>query len=149
LSRKILQKLSPPQLVPLSQDNVPKRTDFVLEVVRKLTGMIEGHLEVEGIYRKSGSNTKIDRIMKQLEKQNVNDADLAKSDIHDLCCVLKKFLSSLKDPLLPEDFYSREYSIFVNQHEHHFKNKLRKKKEAITTRDATSDRIQFQISQIN
>lgn len=115
----------------MSQDNVPKRTDFVLEVVRKLTGMIEGHLEVEGIYRKSGSNTKIDRIMKQLEKQNVNDADLAKSDIHDLCCVLKKFLSSLKDPLLPEDFYSRYFSICGE------------------TRDATSDRIQFQISQIN
>jgi hypothetical protein len=117
-------------------DNVPKRTDFVLEVVRKLTGMIEGHLEVEGIYRKSGSNTKIDRIMKQLEKQNVNDADLAKSDIHDLCCVLKKFLSSLKDPLFPEDFYSRYFSICDKLDDDVLKHEVRKMVDAIPRRDA-------------
>lgn len=73
-------------------------------MIKKLTELIEKKIETEGIYRKSGSNTKIDKIMKLLEKQNLTEID-PKSDVHDLCCALKKYLASLKDPLIPEDFF--------------------------------------------
>ncbi|RZC40980.1 uncharacterized protein BDFB_005881 [Asbolus verrucosus] len=85
----------------------PKRPDFTYQVVQKITNLIQSNVDAEGIYRKSGSNTKIDKIMKQLEMKYLSDLDKSKNDVHELCCVLKKYLGSLKEPLIPNGIFDR------------------------------------------
>jgi len=39
--------------------------------------------------------------VKKLEKNKLSDLDESKNEVHDLCCALKKYLSSLPEPLIP------------------------------------------------
>ncbi|XP_063923603.1 uncharacterized protein LOC135137797 isoform X2 [Zophobas morio] len=86
-------------------DEPAKTPDFAYEVVRRLTQIVENNIEVEGIYRKSGSKAKIEQMMQMLEKQNLTELNNGKNDIHDLCCVLKKYLANLRRKIVPDEFF--------------------------------------------
>ncbi|XP_064214417.1 uncharacterized protein LOC103313394 isoform X2 [Tribolium castaneum] len=119
----------------IADDYVPKTKDFVYQVVQKLTEIIDTGIETEGIYRKSGSNAKIDNIMKQLEKQNLTEID-EKTDIHDLCCALKKFLSSLKEPLIPNEFLCQYCEICDKLEYSVLRNEIRRMVQQVPRKDA-------------
>ena len=74
-------------------------------MVRRLTQIVENNIEVEGIYRKSGSKAKIEQMMQLLEKQNLTELNNGKNDIHDLCCVLKKYLANSRRKIVPDEFF--------------------------------------------
>ncbi|XP_044260977.1 uncharacterized protein LOC123008963 isoform X2 [Tribolium madens] len=119
----------------ISDEYVPKTRDFVYQVVQKLTKIIDTGIEAEGIYRKCGSNTKIDKIIKHLEKENLSEID-EKNDIHDLCCTLKKFLSTLKEPLIPNEFFCQYCEICDNLEDSVLRNEIRRMVQRVPRKDA-------------
>ena len=60
-------------------------------------------IEIEGLFRKSGSKTRQAELVEHLSHGNL-EIDLTDStySIHDVCCVLKRFISELPEPLLTE-----------------------------------------------
>ena len=56
---------------------------------------------IEGLFRKSGSRVRQNELVEHLAPGNL-EIDLTKSSysVHDVCCVLKRFISELPQPLL-------------------------------------------------
>ncbi|XP_078740398.1 unconventional myosin-IXa-like isoform X6 [Lampetra fluviatilis] len=75
---------------------------FLLE---KLLNYIEIHgLYTEGIYRKSGANTKVKELRQQLDN-DVNSVNLDDYQVHVIGSVLKQWLRELPVPLMTFDLY--------------------------------------------
>ncbi|XP_032822384.2 unconventional myosin-IXa isoform X3 [Petromyzon marinus] len=75
---------------------------FLLE---KLLNYIEIHgLYTEGIYRKSGANTKVKELRQQLDN-DVNSVNLDDYQVHVIGSVLKQWLRELPVPLMTLDLY--------------------------------------------
>lgn len=77
----------------------------ICKVIDKVTRLIEENIGVEAIYRKSGSSNKIDKFVKKMEKQKLDDLDKHKNEVHELCGALKKYLSSHKDSVIPPEMF--------------------------------------------
>lgn len=96
-----------------SKESIHKRStnnisDNSYEIVKKLTelirqGVIAEQLNIEGLYKKSGSTEKITKILKKINKNRLGELDKFKTDVHDLAGALKKYLRELQEPLLPKD----------------------------------------------
>ena len=64
-------------------------------------------VQVEGLFRKSGNQERINNIRKLADRgEPINDA-LAAMDDHDVACTLKYYLQLLPEPLLTVKFYDR------------------------------------------
>ena len=75
---------------------VPK---FLHDIVESL---IANSLEVEGLFRISGSNQDVERLRHALEQGG--EIDFAQIDPHSLTALLKLFFRDLPEPLIPASF---------------------------------------------
>ncbi|KAJ8950744.1 hypothetical protein NQ318_011237 [Aromia moschata] len=73
------------------------------EVLKKSIEIIEFHMNSEGLYKKSGSNEKISKIMKKMTKKKVSELDKYKYDVHELTDCLKKYVRELSEPLATKE----------------------------------------------
>ncbi|XP_068606368.1 GEM-interacting protein [Brachionichthys hirsutus] len=82
------------------------RPDEVPFVVRSCTSEIERRaLSVQGVYRVSGSKTRIQKLCQAFETQK-EQVDLSDLSPHDITSILKHFFKELPEPLLTFDLYS-------------------------------------------
>ncbi|KAK9892394.1 hypothetical protein WA026_019845 [Henosepilachna vigintioctopunctata] len=76
--------------------------DVVYDVVTRMVEVIEVNAKTEGLYKKPGSQVKIDKIVKKLAKGKLNEIEKLKADIHDLAGALRKYIHDLSEPLAPK-----------------------------------------------
>ncbi|KAK7873049.1 hypothetical protein R5R35_000338 [Gryllus longicercus] len=75
-------------------------------VVDRLITTIEMYgLYTEGIYRKSGVNSKIRELKTRIEEENTDDVNFENYQVHVLAAVLKSFFREMPEPLLTFDSY--------------------------------------------
>ncbi|XP_045465532.1 uncharacterized protein LOC123674640 isoform X2 [Harmonia axyridis] len=79
--------------------------DTTYEIVTRMVELIEVNASTEGLYKKTGSQVKIDKISKKLAKGKLNDIEKIKGDIHDFAGGLKKFISDLTEPFIPKECF--------------------------------------------
>lgn len=75
-------------------------------VLDRLITTIEMHgLYTEGIYRKSGVNSKVRELKTKMEESNQDEVNFEDYQMHVLASVLKSFLREMPEPLLTFDCY--------------------------------------------
>ncbi|KAL3271706.1 hypothetical protein HHI36_022178 [Cryptolaemus montrouzieri] len=79
--------------------------DVVYDIITKLIEIIEVNAKTEGLYKKPGSQVKIDKITKKLAKGKVNEIEKVKADIHEYAGALKKYINDLTEPLVPKTIF--------------------------------------------
>lgn len=66
------------------------------KLLQPLVDKIERHLPVDGLYKKNGSNVKIEKLMKKLKKGKPDKLNLEKeTEIYVIADALKKYLKEL------------------------------------------------------
>lgn len=88
------------QLCATSKEKIP---EFVLKAVP----LIEKGINLEHLYRRTGSNEKLEKIKKKIYKNRSNLSSMEKYNVHDLACALKTFFAELRTPLVSKELYDR------------------------------------------
>ncbi|KAJ8916582.1 hypothetical protein NQ315_000226 [Exocentrus adspersus] len=73
------------------------------EVLKKSIELIETNINSEGLYKKSGSTEKINKIVKKMSKKKVGELERYRSDTNELTDSLKKYLRELPEPLVTQE----------------------------------------------
>ncbi|XP_060533737.1 uncharacterized protein LOC132706420 isoform X2 [Cylas formicarius] len=73
------------------------------EGVRKMIELIESGIESEGLYKKSGSVDRSNKILKKIVKKKFSETDKNKNDIHDLTDALKRYLRESGEVLVTKE----------------------------------------------
>ncbi|XP_044762693.1 uncharacterized protein LOC123319812 isoform X2 [Coccinella septempunctata] len=79
--------------------------DVAYDVITKMVDLVEANAKTEGIYKKTGSQVKIDKISKKLAKNKLNELEKIKADIHDFAGALRKYINDLSEPLIPKEYF--------------------------------------------
>lgn len=88
------------QLCKNSKEKIP---EFVLKVIP----LIEKGIDTELLYRRTGSNEKLEKIRKKIVKPRSNLNSMEKYNVHDLAWALKNFFLELNEPLIPKDVFTQ------------------------------------------
>jgi len=75
------------------------------QIVVKIIQRLEKDIDVEGIFRHSGNNTRIIELRRLFEDEQ--EIDLEQENTHTLCGVLKSFFRELAEPLLSYYLYDK------------------------------------------
>ncbi|XP_018565760.1 rho GTPase-activating protein 29-like isoform X2 [Anoplophora glabripennis] len=73
------------------------------EVLKKSIELIEANINTEGLYKRSGSSEKVNKIVKKMMKKKVGELERHKFDPNDLTDSLKKYLKDLPEPLVTQE----------------------------------------------
>lgn len=75
-------------------------------VVERLITTIEMHgMYTEGIYRKSGVNSKVKELKRKMDEGELEKIDFGNYQVHVLAAVLKSFFRDMPEPLLTFEYY--------------------------------------------
>ncbi|KAF2900843.1 hypothetical protein ILUMI_05382 [Ignelater luminosus] len=88
------------QLCKSSKEKIP---EFVLKVIP----LIEKGIDTELLYKRTGSNEKLEKIRKKIVKPKSNLNSMEKYNVHDLAWALRNFFSELNEPLIPKDVFTQ------------------------------------------
>lgn len=73
------------------------------EVLKKSIELIEANINCEGLYKRSGSSEKVNKIVKKMMKKKVGELERHKFDPNDLTDSLKKYLKDFPEPLVTRE----------------------------------------------
>ncbi|KAF5272807.1 hypothetical protein FQA39_LY07834 [Lamprigera yunnana] len=79
----------------------------VPEFVLKTIPLIERGINMEYLYKRSGSVEKLEKIRKKISKNRSNLSSMEKYNVHDLASALKVFFADLKEPLIPKEVFNK------------------------------------------
>ncbi|CAH1102196.1 unnamed protein product [Psylliodes chrysocephalus] len=77
--------------------------DAIDEVLKKSVDLIESHLNSEGLYRKSGSTEKANKILRKMAKRKLSDLDKYRNDVYDLTDAFKRYIKEGCDSLVTKE----------------------------------------------
>ncbi|KAF7274904.1 hypothetical protein GWI33_012433, partial [Rhynchophorus ferrugineus] len=70
------------------------------EVMKRAIEYIEMNLNAEGLYSRSGTPDKTNKILKKLSKKKSTELDKYRNEVHDICNALMIYIKELPEPLV-------------------------------------------------
>lgn len=91
-------------------------------VYKCFTEIVERGLTIQGIFRLSGAAAEVDELQREFNKPPSYGKylDLSKYDIHAITGVLKRYLRSLPQPVIPHPYHER-YLMLLGNHFYYLK----------------------------
>jgi hypothetical protein len=89
------------------------------DIVNKcFTEIVERGLTIQGIFRLSGAAAEVDELQREFNKPPSYGKylDLSKYDIHAITGVLKRYLRSLPQPVIPHPYHERYLMLLGNDY---------------------------------
>ncbi|XP_076256238.1 uncharacterized protein LOC143193764 isoform X3 [Rhynchophorus ferrugineus] len=112
------------------------------EVMKRAIEYIEMNLNAEGLYSRSGTPDKTNKILKKLSKKKSTELDKYRNEVHDICNALMIYIKELPEPLVDYNTVETLAKIYSNS-QNHLESNLRRDVMVIIEKTARKDSLIF------